>query len=326
MQLQLQGVSGSLAGQAITLPLDGGVVGRGSACRVVLPDDLASRQHAAFAPAPGPAAGGAGWTVTDLGSTNGTRVNGRMIPAQQPVAVQPGDQVQIGGSAFRVMLAPATAAAPPVGQLAQGAGQGKAAPAPAARAVIVAPAPATGQGQAQRASPWIWLGRLLAALGGALLVAGAFLPWLQVTVTPTLLGFSLGEQSALIGGLQGFGPLTLAIGALLLAVVVLDVLLRSPSRWPGVAVLALAAAGLVVMGIGAATFEASSQQMAQQLGQAFGIDLPGVLESDLFQEILAILGDVIQPQLALREGVALTAAGLLLALLGGVSRTVGSRQ
>jgi hypothetical protein len=66
--------------------------------------------------------------------------------------------------------------------------------------------------------------------------------------------------------------------------------------------------------------------MVQQMGQAFGIDLPAVLESDLFQEILNILGDVIQPQLALREGVAATAAGLLLALLGGVSRAAGGER
>jgi hypothetical protein len=316
MQLQLQGISGSLAGQVIRLPLDGGVIGRGSGCSVVLPDDLASRQHAAFAPANGPA-GGAGWTVTDLGSTNGTLVNGRRIPPQQPVALRPSDQVQIGGSIFVVGLIPTAAVAPP-----------------AARPAAVGPVPDPGRGQApdprrgqaRRAGAWVWLGRLLAALGGALLVAGAFLPWLQVTVTPTLLGFSLGEQTALIGGLQGFGPLTLAIGALLLVVVLLDVLLRSPSRWPGAAVLVLVTAGLVVMGIGAATFEASSQQMAQQLGRAFGIDLPGVLESDIFQELLNILGDVIQPQLTLREGVVATAAGLGLALLGGVCRTAGGER
>lgn len=306
-----------MAGQAIRLPLNGGVIGRGSGCSVVLPDDLASRQHAAFELAPGPVGGGAGWTVVDLGSTNGTRVNGQLLPPQQPVALRPGDQVQIGDSIFVVGLIPTAAVATP-----------------AARPVAAGPVPDPGRGQApglsrgqaRRAGAWVWLGRLLAALGGALLVAGAFLPWLQVTVTPTLLGFSLGEQTALIGGLQGFGPLTLAIGALLLVVVLLDVLLRSPSRWPGAAVLLLVTAGLVVMGIGAATFEASSQQMAQQLGRAFGINLPAVLESDIFQELLNILGDVIQPQLALREGVFMTAAGLGLALLGGVSRTVGSGQ
>ena len=46
------------------------------------------------------------------------------------------------------------------------------------------------------------------------------------------------------------------------------------------------------MGIGVATFETSSQQMAQQLGKAFGIDLSGVLESPVFQEILNVLGNV----------------------------------
>lgn len=284
--LQLQAISGAPAGQAMTLAPPGGVVGRSGACRVVLVDDLASRQHAAFEPADG------GWAVVDLGSTNGTQVNGRSIPPHQPVVLHTGDRVQIGGSVFRITLI-ATATAPPAA--------------------------------ARPAGPWNWLGRLLPALGGALLVIGAFLPWLQVTVTPTLLGFSLGEQSAVIGGLQGFGPLTLAIGALLLAVVLLDMLVRPASRWPGIALLLLVVAGLAVMGVGVVTFEASSQQLARQLGQAFGIDLLSVLESDLFQEVLTILGGVIQPQLALREGVFVTAAGLLLALLGGASRVAGGR-
>lgn len=301
MQLQLQGVTGSLAGQAITLPSNGGVIGRGSACSVVLPDDLASRQHAAFEPA------GAGWAVVDLGSTNGTRVNGHTILPQQPVVLQPGDQVQIGSSAFRVVLIP-VAAAPPARQ-------------PAGANALAQPAAA--RPARSSTGPWVWIGRLLAGLGGALLVAGAFLPWLQVTVTPTLFGFSLGAQTATIGGMQGFGPLTLAIGVLLLLIVLLDALLRTAGRWPGIVILALVVAGLVVMGIGVATFDASSQQIAQQLGRAFGIDLVGVLESDVFREILNVLGDVIQPKLALREGILLTAAGLLLALLGGVSRLVG---
>jgi pSer/pThr/pTyr-binding forkhead associated (FHA) protein len=46
------------------------VVGRGTECGVVIDDDRVSRRHAALAP------GSSGWTVADLGSKNGTRVDG----------------------------------------------------------------------------------------------------------------------------------------------------------------------------------------------------------------------------------------------------------
>jgi len=298
-----------MAGQVITFPPSGGVIGRGNMCTVVLADELASRQHATFEPV------GAGWTVADLGSTNGTRVNGHPIPPQQPVLLQPGDEVQVGASAFVVVLAP-SAAGPPAARRPIGPDAGDMAQRPPVAR------PAAG-GPGRRAGPWTWLGRLLAALGGILLVAGAFLPWLQVTVTPTLLGFTLGERTATISGMQGFGPLTLALGALLLLVVLVDALLRAGGKWPGVVILLVGVAGIVVMGIGVATFETSSQQMAQQLGKAFGVDLLSVLESPVFREILNAIGNVVQPELALREGILMTATGLLLALLGGVSRLIG---
>lgn len=310
MSLQLRGTSGYLAGQTITLPQGGGVIGRGSGCTVVLADDLASRQHVVIQPA------GSGWTIADLGSTNGTRLNGRPLPPQQATPLQAGDQVEIGASAFLVVLTP-VAVAPPV-------------PIPPA-AVRPRPPVSPGAGSAApprpapvRASrpvgPWTWLGRLLAAVGGVLLIAGAFLPWLQITITPTLFGFSLGEKTATVAGMQGFGPLTLAIGGLLVLVVVLDLLFGSGSRWPGVVFLLLVVAGVVIMGIGVASFETASDQMARQLGKTFGVDLLGVLESPVFREILNAIGDVVQPELALREGVLATVAGLLAALLGSISR------
>src|SRR5437660_5669886 len=53
------------------------VVGRGPECGVVIEDDRVSRRHAALAPGP------SGWTVADLGSKNGTLVDGA------PVATAP---------------------------------------------------------------------------------------------------------------------------------------------------------------------------------------------------------------------------------------------
>lgn len=59
-------------------------------------DAMASRRHARFEPAPG------GVSVTDLGSTNGTLVNGQRVQTQ---TLRAGDTVQIGGTTFRLELA-----------------------------------------------------------------------------------------------------------------------------------------------------------------------------------------------------------------------------
>lgn len=37
-----------------------------------------------------------GWTYTDEGSRNGSRVNGRSIPAGSPVRLHHGDRVEVG--------------------------------------------------------------------------------------------------------------------------------------------------------------------------------------------------------------------------------------
>ena len=66
----------SAAARELILP-DGEkiVVGRSLECGVVIDDDRVSRRHAALA------AGPAGWTVADLGSKNGTLVDGRPLTA-----------------------------------------------------------------------------------------------------------------------------------------------------------------------------------------------------------------------------------------------------
>jgi pSer/pThr/pTyr-binding forkhead associated (FHA) protein len=67
----------------------GAVVGRSRECDVVLADANVSRRHAEVRPA---AAGT--WTVSDLGSTNGVRVNGRQIAGVQQLAA--GDRIVMG--------------------------------------------------------------------------------------------------------------------------------------------------------------------------------------------------------------------------------------
>jgi len=71
------------------LVLDGRRVtaGRGDGCDLVVRDTTVSREHAAFVRR------GDTWWVLDLGSTNGTRVNG-LRAAEHPIAV--GDRIELG--------------------------------------------------------------------------------------------------------------------------------------------------------------------------------------------------------------------------------------
>jgi hypothetical protein len=63
------------------------VVGRLASCDVCLADANTSRQHAAFV------AEGAGWRIEDLGSTNGTLVNGERVDS---LRLRDGDVVVVG--------------------------------------------------------------------------------------------------------------------------------------------------------------------------------------------------------------------------------------
>jgi hypothetical protein len=90
--LSLVALDGPLMGQRfpVTSPIEIGREGSGLALAF---DNSASRRHAAIAPGP------AGLTVTDLGSTNGTFVNGQAI---QTANAGLGSFVRIGATTFRV--------------------------------------------------------------------------------------------------------------------------------------------------------------------------------------------------------------------------------
>ena len=65
-------------------------LGRSSSCDIALNDTECSRRHALI----NPQAGGEVWIV-DLGSTNGTLVNGSKIVGER--ALEPGDRIEVGG-------------------------------------------------------------------------------------------------------------------------------------------------------------------------------------------------------------------------------------
>jgi ABC-2 type transport system ATP-binding protein len=88
------------------------VIGRDPGVDLVITDSDVSARHASVTPLD------AGFTIEDLGSTNGTFVNGRRITAAHEVG--PGDRIQLGGTVLEVRgeVAPAAPAAPDPAQAA----------------------------------------------------------------------------------------------------------------------------------------------------------------------------------------------------------------
>ncbi len=74
------------------------VLGRQADCDLVLADEQASRRHAEVARTP------AAYVVIDLGSTNGTFVNG--IRLESPVPLSDGDRIEIGHSVVQFVAPP----------------------------------------------------------------------------------------------------------------------------------------------------------------------------------------------------------------------------
>jgi pSer/pThr/pTyr-binding forkhead associated (FHA) protein len=71
------------------------LVGRQAGCDVRLDSPRVSRCHCCLAPV------GDGAAVRDLGSTNGTRINGRRVASGQ---LRPGDELTIGHSRYRLTV------------------------------------------------------------------------------------------------------------------------------------------------------------------------------------------------------------------------------
>ena len=68
------------------------VIGRLMECNLVVNDPNVSRQHCELRPEPG------GWLLVDLGSTNGTRVNGSVTPEAR---LADGDVITVGATRIR---------------------------------------------------------------------------------------------------------------------------------------------------------------------------------------------------------------------------------
>lgn len=87
--------SGPLVGLAFRLAPPSVVVGRDPDADVSLSEATVSWRHARLT------AHGAAWTIADLGSTNGTRVNGERIEPERQIAIDPGAEVRFGEITLR---------------------------------------------------------------------------------------------------------------------------------------------------------------------------------------------------------------------------------
>ena len=83
-------------GKRLVVGPAGVTVGRSRQCDVMLDDPNVSRTHAEIRPR------GGSWVLTDLGSTNGSRLNGRRLDG--PEVLKPGDEIELGTSLIKFEL------------------------------------------------------------------------------------------------------------------------------------------------------------------------------------------------------------------------------
>ena len=101
---QLRVIDGPERGLELDLPPVGVVIGTERSCDVVLTDAWVSRRHCSVAPSQG------GFTITDLGSKNGTVIDGVAVGK---VVAPPGVVLRVGKSLIQVMPADEVIDIPP---------------------------------------------------------------------------------------------------------------------------------------------------------------------------------------------------------------------
>ena len=85
-----------MGGKRLVVGPAGATLGRSRQCDVMVDDPNVSRTHAEIRPR------GGSWVLTDLGSTNGSRLNGRRV--EGPEVLKPGDEIELGTSQIKFEL------------------------------------------------------------------------------------------------------------------------------------------------------------------------------------------------------------------------------
>jgi pSer/pThr/pTyr-binding forkhead associated (FHA) protein len=105
MNVKLFVVHGRPQGKSFLFPPGEFLFGRGSECHIQPNSDWVSRQHCLLCVGP------EGVSVRDLGSRNGTLVNGQRVVGERPL--EHGDHLQVGPLVFEIHLDEVPAAARP---------------------------------------------------------------------------------------------------------------------------------------------------------------------------------------------------------------------
>jgi pSer/pThr/pTyr-binding forkhead associated (FHA) protein len=98
MDVQMRIVQGRPRGKCLSFPAGEFVFGRGPECHVRPNSPWVSRQHCLLR------IGAEGVRVRDLGSTNGTLVNGTRLVGEREM--RPGDQLQVGPLVLELVAEP----------------------------------------------------------------------------------------------------------------------------------------------------------------------------------------------------------------------------
>jgi hypothetical protein len=82
-----------MGGKRLVVGPGGVTMGRSRQCDVLVDDPNVSRSHAEIRPR------GGSWVLSDLGSTNGSRLNGRRL--EGPEVLKPGDEIEVGTTVIK---------------------------------------------------------------------------------------------------------------------------------------------------------------------------------------------------------------------------------
>ena len=85
-----------MGGKRLVVGPAGATMGRSRQCDVMVDDPNVSRTHAEVRPR------GGSWVLTDLGSTNGSRLNGRRLEGSE--VLKPGDEIELGTTLLKFEL------------------------------------------------------------------------------------------------------------------------------------------------------------------------------------------------------------------------------
>jgi len=181
------------------------------------------------------------------------------------------------------------------------------------------------QGSGGGASVAFWLAQGVAAVAVICLGTGAFLPWLQVTgslssdLAPLIKGIaeivaSLSGQTLhvtqQIGGLEGYGKLTLGLAVIAALVLSVDAFFGRRSVAAGIVYLVTSFLAVAAIGFDLINYARYYQQV-QSMSLLFGVKL---------SDVIHLFGQFIEIKITPMLGLPLTVAGLLLLLLAGAVR------